>query len=92
MDRTLDHLSSSDAAIIHARQILLDALDDMAAGRTPRGAGPDLDLRRDSPQRCHTCAETRHTELKRNAAARLRILADARITVAGTGGGKRRRK
>jgi hypothetical protein len=45
VDRTLDHLSSSDAAIIHTRQILLDALDDVAAGRTPRGAGPNLDFR-----------------------------------------------
>jgi len=50
VDRTLDQLSSGDAAIIHGRRILLEALEDMAAGRTPRGAGPDLDLREVVPQ------------------------------------------
>ena len=37
VDRTLDHLSSSDAAIVHTRRILLDALEDAAGGRTPLG-------------------------------------------------------
>jgi hypothetical protein len=38
-------MSPSDAAIVHGRRILLEALEDMAAGRTPRGAARDLDLR-----------------------------------------------
>ena len=45
VDRTLDHLSSSDVAIVYARQMLLGALDDAAAGRLPPGAGSDLDFR-----------------------------------------------
>ncbi len=44
VDRSLDQLSSSDAAIVQTRQILLSALDDVAAGRTPRGAGSELDF------------------------------------------------
>jgi phthalate 4,5-dioxygenase oxygenase subunit len=38
VDRTKEHLSSSDVAIIHARRVLLDALDNVAAGRPPVGA------------------------------------------------------
>jgi phenylpropionate dioxygenase-like ring-hydroxylating dioxygenase large terminal subunit len=41
VDRTKEHLSSSDVAIIHARRMLLQALDRVAAGSTPmRGAPP----------------------------------------------------
>ena len=32
VDRTKEHLSSSDVAIIHARRVLLEALDNVAAG------------------------------------------------------------
>lgn len=42
-DRTREHLSSSDVAIIHARRVLLDALDNVEAGRAPVGAGPAVD-------------------------------------------------
>jgi hypothetical protein len=45
VDRTLDHLSSADAAVIHARNVLLEALDDMEAGRTPRASGDNRDFR-----------------------------------------------
>jgi phthalate 4,5-dioxygenase oxygenase subunit len=45
VDRTLDHQSAGDAAVIHCRRLLLDALQDMEAGRAPRGAGQGLDLR-----------------------------------------------
>ena len=45
VDRTKEHLSSSDVAIIHARRMLLDALADVAAGRRPPGAGDGLDHR-----------------------------------------------
>lgn len=45
VDRTRDQLSSSDVAIVHTRRMLLEALEDMAAGRTPRGAGDGLDFR-----------------------------------------------
>ena len=45
VDRTKEHLSTSDVAIIHARRVLLQALDDAAAGRTPIGAGPGMDHR-----------------------------------------------
>ena len=50
VDRTLDHLSSSDVAIIHGRRILLDAIVDMAAGQTPRGAAIGCDLRHVVPE------------------------------------------
>jgi phthalate 4,5-dioxygenase oxygenase subunit len=50
VDRTLDHLSAGDVAIIHGRRILLEALEDMAEGRTPRGAATSLDLRHVVPQ------------------------------------------
>jgi phthalate 4,5-dioxygenase oxygenase subunit len=45
VDRTLDHLSSSDVAIVHARKLMLDAVADFTAGRTPRASGPGLDFR-----------------------------------------------
>lgn len=45
VDRTKEHLSSSDVAIIHARRLLLEALVDVAEGRTPPGAGHGLDHR-----------------------------------------------
>ena len=35
VDRTRDHLSSSDVAVVQARRLLLQALEDDAAGRTP---------------------------------------------------------
>ena len=44
VDRSLDHMSSSDVAIAQARLLLLAALDDMAAGRVPVGAGAELDF------------------------------------------------
>ena len=45
VDRTRDHLSSSDVAIIQARRLLLQALEDDAAGRTPLAATPGIDHR-----------------------------------------------
>src|ERR1700730_10211587 len=39
VDRTKEHLSSSDVAIIHARRLLLDAVADAAAGRVPPRGG-----------------------------------------------------
>lgn len=45
VDRTLDQLSSSDVAIIHTRRMLLEALEDVAEGRTPPGVGDGLDFR-----------------------------------------------
>jgi hypothetical protein len=36
-DRTREHLSSSDVAIIHARRLLLRALDRVADGHLPFG-------------------------------------------------------
>ncbi len=38
VDRSREHLGTSDRAIIAIRQLLLEALDDVEAGRTPRGA------------------------------------------------------
>jgi phthalate 4,5-dioxygenase len=37
VDRSMEHLGTSDRAIIAIRQSLLEALDDVEAGRTPRG-------------------------------------------------------
>jgi phthalate 4,5-dioxygenase len=37
VDRSQEHLGTSDRAIIAIRQSLLEALDDVEAGRTPRG-------------------------------------------------------
>jgi len=38
VDRTKEHLGTIDQPIIMARQLLLEAIDDVASGRTPRGA------------------------------------------------------
>jgi phthalate 4,5-dioxygenase oxygenase subunit len=38
VDRTREHLGTTDRAIIAARQLLLEAIDDVSAGRRPRGA------------------------------------------------------
>jgi hypothetical protein len=45
VDRTKDHLSSSDVAIIHAQRMLLEGVADVLSGRTPRGAQPGMDHR-----------------------------------------------
>ena len=45
VDRTRDYLSTADVAVVQARNMLLEALDDAAAGRTPRGAGANRDFR-----------------------------------------------
>jgi phthalate 4,5-dioxygenase len=42
-DRTKEHLSSSDVAIIHARRVLLKALDRVADGAWPVGDGAPVD-------------------------------------------------
>jgi phenylpropionate dioxygenase-like ring-hydroxylating dioxygenase large terminal subunit len=39
-DRTREHLGTTDRAVIAARQLLLEAVDDVANGQTPRGADP----------------------------------------------------
>ena len=39
-DRTKEHLGTSDRAVIMARQLLLEAGRDVAAGRAPRGVDP----------------------------------------------------
>ena len=49
VDRTKEHLSSSDVAIIHGRRLLLEALDDMEAGRHIVGTGPGTDHRNAIP-------------------------------------------
>ena len=45
VDRTKEHLSTADVAVIQARRLLLQALDDMEAGRPVVGSGPELDHR-----------------------------------------------
>jgi hypothetical protein len=45
VDRTKEHLSTADVAVIQARRLLLQALDDMEAGRPVVGSGPDMDFR-----------------------------------------------
>jgi hypothetical protein len=40
VDRSGEHLGTSDKAIIAARQLLFEACDDVAAGRNPRGTDP----------------------------------------------------
>ena len=45
VDRTLDHLSSADLAVIRTQKLLLDALQTLAEGGTPPGAGDNLDYR-----------------------------------------------
>ncbi|MGE0384138.1 MAG: Rieske (2Fe-2S) protein, partial [Gammaproteobacteria bacterium] len=49
VDRTHEHLSSSDVAIIHARRALLTALDRIAAGHAPIGDALPADLRHLEP-------------------------------------------
>ncbi|MCU1344856.1 MAG: hypothetical protein JWL70_1122 [Acidimicrobiia bacterium] len=44
-DRTHETLSSSDVAIIHLRRMLLEAVADVVAGRTPPGAEAGVDYR-----------------------------------------------
>jgi phthalate 4,5-dioxygenase len=44
VDRTREHLSSSDVAIIHARRALLAAVERVEAGHHPIGDGPPSDL------------------------------------------------
>jgi phthalate 4,5-dioxygenase oxygenase subunit len=60
VDRTKDHLSSSDVAIIHAQRMLLEALADVAAGRIPRGATPGMDHRHVVPVNVLRPAESDH--------------------------------
>jgi hypothetical protein len=43
VDRTKEHLSRSDVAIIQARRLLLEAIDDMNAGRPVVGTLPSID-------------------------------------------------
>ena len=45
VDRTKEHLSTADVAVVHARRLLLSAIDDMEAGRPVVGSGPDMDHR-----------------------------------------------
>jgi phthalate 4,5-dioxygenase len=45
VDRTKEHLSTSDVAIIQARRLLLQALEDVTSGRLPIGATPGMDHR-----------------------------------------------
>jgi len=40
VDRSQEHLGTSDRAIIQARQLLFEAIDDVHAGRHPRGSRP----------------------------------------------------
>ena len=58
VDRTKDHLSSSDVAIIHTQRILLEGIADVAAGRIPRGASPGMDHRHVVPVNVLRPAET----------------------------------
>lgn len=41
LDRSKEHLGSSDKAIIAARRLLREAIDDIAAGRQPPGTDPE---------------------------------------------------
>lgn len=50
VDRSRDQLSSSDVAIVQTRRMLLEALEDVKAGRLPPGAGDDLDFREVVPE------------------------------------------
>ena len=40
VDRSQEHLGTSDRAIIAMRQLLLEASDDVEPGRAPRGSDP----------------------------------------------------
>jgi len=44
VDRTKEHLSSSDVAIIHLRRQLLQVLDDLEAGSPPAPAASHLSV------------------------------------------------
>lgn len=44
VDRTKEFLSSSDVAIVQGRRLLLEALREYQAGKTPRGVGDVADL------------------------------------------------
>jgi phthalate 4,5-dioxygenase len=48
-DRTREHLSTSDVAIVHARRRLFEALADAEAGRHPSGPPDTLDFRDVNP-------------------------------------------
>jgi hypothetical protein len=37
VDRTREHLGTTDRAVIVLRRLLLEAMDEVAAGKTPRG-------------------------------------------------------
>ncbi|MCU1344294.1 MAG: hypothetical protein JWL70_560 [Acidimicrobiia bacterium] len=52
LDRTREHLSTSDVAIIQARRLLLEALADNAAGRPIPGGQPGADYRDLMPIDC----------------------------------------
>ena len=41
VDRSKEHLGSTDRAIIATRQLLSEAIDEVAAGRMPRGTDPE---------------------------------------------------
>ena len=41
-DRSKEKLGSSDVAIIQGRRLLLEALDDLRVGKTPRGLDPAI--------------------------------------------------
>jgi phthalate 4,5-dioxygenase oxygenase subunit len=45
VDRSKEHLSPSDAAIVQARRLLLDAVQDAEAGKLPLGAQDTVDFR-----------------------------------------------
>jgi hypothetical protein len=45
VDRTLDHLSSSDVAVVRTRLLLLECLEAMEAGQALPGTGANLDYR-----------------------------------------------
>jgi phenylpropionate dioxygenase-like ring-hydroxylating dioxygenase large terminal subunit len=40
VDRTREHLGTTDRAVIVLRRVLLEAMDDVLAGKTPRGTDP----------------------------------------------------
>jgi phenylpropionate dioxygenase-like ring-hydroxylating dioxygenase large terminal subunit len=42
VDRTREHLGTTDRAIIVLRQLLAEATDEVAAGRAPRGSNPSV--------------------------------------------------
>jgi phthalate 4,5-dioxygenase oxygenase subunit len=44
VDRTRERLSSADVAVVHARRLLLDALEHVERGEHPLGVTPPTDL------------------------------------------------